>query len=85
MKKWWKKFIAWMRCEDADGKSAYDGNPLGIPPFRYSERIKYFPVHGKIGKEDILQLSHKLENGEYETCYVTIKQLEDALAAIDHQ
>ena len=74
-----KRFWHWLRCEDVDGKSTYDRNPPVISPFRYSERIKYFPCHGKIGKEDILQLSHKLENGEYETCYVTVKQLKDAI------
>ena len=64
-----KRFWHWLRCEDVDGKSTY----------RYSKQIKYFPCHGKIGKEDILQLSHKLDNGEYETCYATVKQLKDAI------
>jgi hypothetical protein len=42
--------------------------------------IKNFPIHGKIGDEDIVMMSHKLENGSYETCYVTVKQLKEALS-----
>ena len=77
----WKKFWHWMRCEDENGK------PIDNPwqPFKYSEMIKNYPIHGSIGDEDIVMMSHKLENGKYETCYVTIKQLKDALAAINHQ
>lgn len=71
----WKKFWRWMRCEDEVG------NPIDKPwqPFRYSEMIKYYPIHGTIDNDDILMLSHKLKDGEYETCYITIKQLKDAI------
>ena len=71
----WKKFWHWLRCEDENG------NPVDNPwqPFRYSEMIKRNPLHGDIGDEDIVMMSHKLENGEYETCYVTLRQLKDAL------
>lgn len=80
----WKKFIAWMKCEDENGNSIEEKLPFagGIrctDSAKYSELIKRFPIHGKIGKEDIIQMSHKLESGEYETCYVTIKQLKDAI------
>ena len=70
-----KKFWHWLRCEDENG------NLTAKPwqPFRYSEMIKYYPIHGNIGDDDILMLSHKLEDGSYENCYVTIKQLKDAL------
>lgn len=76
MKKALLKFWHWLRCEDENG------NPVGNPwrPFRYSEMIKYYPIHGKIGDEDIVMMSHKLENGSYETCYVTVKQLKEALS-----
>lgn len=79
-----KKIWHWLRMEDENG------NPIeekmhysrGIPIsrlLRYSELIDDFPIHGKIGKEDILQLSHKIDDGQYETCYVTVKQLKDAI------
>lgn len=70
-----KKFWHWLRCEDEYG------NPVDNPwqPFRYSEMVKRYPIHGKIGDEDIVMLTHKLENGSYETCYVTINQLKEAL------
>ena len=46
----WKKFWHWMRCEDEDG------NPIDKPwqPFRYSEMIKHYPIHGTIDNDDIL-------------------------------
>lgn len=75
MKKLLKRFLHWLRCEDEYG------NPIDNPwqPFRYSEMIKHYPIHGKIGDEDIVMMSHKLENNGYETCYVTVKQLKEAL------
>ena len=79
-----KKIWHWLRMEDENGKPIEEKMDYsrGIPisrSLRYSELIDYFPIHGKIGKEDILQLSHKLDDGQYETCYVTIKQLKDAI------
>ena len=65
-----------------------NGNPITSDTFpfielrdaaKYSELIQKFPIHGEIGDDDIIQLSHKLENGKYETCYVTISQLKQAL------
>lgn len=76
-----KKLWHWLRCEDENGNQT-DKSWLS---FRYSEMIKHNPIHGNIGDEDIVKMSHKLENGEYETCYVTIKQLKDTLAAVDHR
>ena len=71
-----KAFWHWLRCEDEFG------NPVDSPwqPLRYSEMIKHYHIHGKIGDEDIVMISHKLENGSYETCYVTVKQLKEALS-----
>ena len=79
-----KKIWHWLRMEDENGKPIEEkvDYSSGIPIsrlLRYSELIDDFPIHGKIGKEDILQLSHKLDDGQYETCYVTIKQLKDAI------
>ncbi len=70
------KFWHWLRCEDEFG------NPVDNPwqPFRYSEMIKHYPLHGNIRDEDIVMMSHKLEDGGYETCYVTVKQLKEALS-----
>lgn len=72
-----KKFWHWLRCEDENG------NPIDKPwqPFRYSEMIKHYPIHGIVSDDDILMLSHKLKDGEYETCYITIRQLKAVLAA----
>ena len=82
-----KKIWHWLRMEDENGKPIEEkmAYSRGIPisrSLRYSELIDDFPIHGKIGKEDILQLSHKLDDGQYETCYVTIKQLKDAILEI---
>ena len=79
-----KKIWHWLRMEDENGKPIEEKMDYsrGIPisrSLRYSELIDDFPIHGKIGKEDILQLSHKLDDGQYETCYVTVKQLKDAI------
>ena len=79
-----KKIWHWLRMEDENGKPIEEKMDYsrGIPisrSLRYSELINDFPIHGKIGKEDILQLSHKLDDGQYETCYVTIKQLKDVI------
>ena len=77
MKKVLLKFWHWLRCEDENG------NPVDNPwqNLRYSEMIKYNALDGKIGDEDILKLSHKKEDGQYQTCYVTIKQLKECLKA----
>lgn len=83
-----KKFWHWLKMKDENG-NVLDAVKKEIPlansipnfiAFKYSDLTKDFPIHGKIGKEDIIQLSHKLENGGgYETCYVTVKQLKDAI------
>jgi hypothetical protein len=82
MKKLFKQFWHWLKYEDENG------NPITTDTFpfieirntgKYSELIQRFPIDGKIGDDDILQLSHKLENGKYETCYVTISQLKQVL------
>lgn len=78
-----KNFIAWLRCENEKYKEIQgNGIRCGIPfdkAFKYSELIKMFPMHGQLGDDDIIQISHKREDSGYETCYVTIKQLKDAI------
>ena len=80
-----KKIWWWLRIEDENGKPMIEekiDSSRRIPmsrAFKYSELIDDFPIHGKIGKEDILQLSNKLDDGLYETCYITVKQLKDAI------
>lgn len=74
--KYLKKFWHWLRCEDENGNPVDDR----FYPFRYSENIKQFPLKEKITDDDILQLSHKLEDGRWTTCYITIKQLKEELA-----
>lgn len=82
MKNIFKRFWHWLRCEDENG------NPITTDTFpfielkdigKYSELIQKFPIHGKIEDDDIIQLSHKLPNGKYETCYITISQLKQSL------
>lgn len=81
MKKIIKLIWHWLRYEDENG------NPITDDKFpvielkdsaKYSMLIQKFPIHGEIGDDDIIHLSHKLENGKYETCYVTISQLKQA-------
>lgn len=82
MKKIFKQIWNWLRCENENG------NLIKTDTFpcielrnagKYSELIQKFPIHGEVGYDDIIQLSHKLENGKYETCYVTISQLKQVL------
>ena len=82
MKKLFKQIWYWLRCKDENG------NPITTDTFsfiklrdaaKYSKLIQKFPIHGEIGDNDIIQLSHKLENGKYETCYITILQLKQVL------
>jgi hypothetical protein len=49
--------------------------------WQYSKLIEKFPLNGKISDDDILHVSHKNENGEYETCFITIAQLKEVLKA----
>ena len=77
-----KQIWHWLRCKDENGNLiTTDRFPfIGLKDIlKYSELIQRFSIHGKIGDDDIIQLSHKLENGKYETCYVTISQLKQAL------
>lgn len=86
MKETWKKIVAWLKCEDdlhlKPSVRVTSSGEVGIKAEmsgRYSELIKDFPIHGEIGPDDILQLSHKLDDGNWETCFVTVKQLRDAI------
>ena len=74
--KYLKKFWHWLRCEDERGNPVDDR----FYPLRYSENIKRFPLKEKITDDDILQLSHKLKDGGWATCYITIKQLKEKMA-----
>ena len=76
MKRLAKKIWQWLRCEDENG------NPIDdtFYPLRYSENIKRFPLKGQIGDDDIVQISHKIDDGKYATCYITIRQLKEGLA-----
>lgn len=55
-----KKIRRWLSIEDKNGKPMIEekiDSSRRIPmsrAFKYSELIDDFPIHGKIGKEDIL-------------------------------
>ena len=51
MKKIFKRFWHWLRCEDENGNLIYERSNMF--PFVYSERIKHFPIHGEITDDDI--------------------------------
>lgn len=81
MKNTFKKLWAWLRCE-----GEYAPKETGIPlskAFKYSELILEYPLHGQIGDGDIVQISHRLAEGKYKTCYVTVKQLRKAMARLN--
>ena len=67
--------------EDESGKPLDDEKKwiVGINDFRYSEAIKRFPLKESMTLDDILHISHKRTDGSYETCYITVKQLKDAI------
>ena len=73
-----KKFWHWMRCEDENGEPL-DKPIVGVTDLRYSKCIKKFPLKEGMTLDDILKISHKKEDGSYETCYITVKQLKDAI------
>jgi hypothetical protein len=76
-----KKFWHWLRMEDADGKPI-DGRGLivGVNDLRYSECIKKFPLKEPMTPDDILHISHKKADGQWQTCYIMLKQLKEGLA-----
>lgn len=75
-----KKIWHWLRMEDENGKPLDDNAFVaGINDFRYSKCIEKFPLKERMTLDDILHISHKKSNGDYETCYITLKQLKDAL------
>jgi len=76
----WKKFWHWLRMEDENGKPLDDKEWIfGLNDFRYSKGIKRFPLMESMTLDDILHISHKKEDGSYETCYITVKQLKDSI------
>ena len=77
-----KKIWHWLRIEDESGKPLLDNHIkqiVGVNDLRYSECIKRFPLKESMTLDDILHISHKKEDGSYETCYITMKQLKDAI------
>ena len=74
-----KKFWHWMRCEDENGEPL-DKPIVGVTDLRYSECIKKFPLKEGMSLDDILKISHRRNSdGKWETCYITIKQLKEAI------
>lgn len=82
----WKRFWHWLRCEDENGNPLDDNKWIvGVNDLRYSECIKKFPLKESMTLDDIFHISHKKADGKWTTCYITLKQLKDALTAVDHQ
>lgn len=71
MKSILEKIKSWLSSDDGQ-KPFY--------PFRYSENIERFPVHGELGDDDIIQVSHRLESGGYETAYVRLRDVRKYVA-----
>lgn len=81
MKNAFRKLWAWLRCED--GRMPKE---TGIPlsrAFKYSKLTLEHPTCGQIGDGDMVQISHRLAEGKYKTCYVTVKQLRKAMARLN--
>lgn len=71
MKSILEKLKSWLSSDDGQ-KPFY--------PFRHSENIERFPVHGELGDDDIIQVSHRLEGGGYETAYVRLRDVRKYVA-----
>lgn len=78
MKKLLVKFWHWMRCEDENG-NPIDKYIHDLSCLQYSDGIKKFPLKESMTLDDILHISHKRVDGSYETCYVSLKQLKEAI------
>lgn len=79
----WKKFWHWLRMEVENSKPFDDKKWIvGVNDLRYSKCIKRFPLKDSMTLDDILHISHKKEDGSWTTCYVTLKQLKDAIASL---
>lgn len=72
MKNMIKRFWNWLVADDVD-----DGFHVCV--LKYSDLIEKYPLNGEVGDDDILHISHKLENGRYETCYIRVSDLKKAL------
>lgn len=77
----WKKFWRWLRMEDENGNALADKSKwiVGVDNLRYSDYIKRFPLEESMTLDDILHVRHKREDGNYVTCYITVKQLKEAI------
>ena len=73
MKSILEKIKSWLSSDD--GRKPFY-------PFRYSENIERFPVHGELGDDDIIQVSHRLESGGYETAYVRLRDVRKYAAGL---
>ena len=75
-----KRFWHWLRCEDDTANPTDDKKwIIRVNDLRYSECIKRFPLEESMTLDDILHISHKKADGSWTTCYVTLKQLKDAI------
>ncbi len=45
----------------------------------YSKLIEKFPLEESMTLDDILHISHKTADGSWQTCYITVKQLKEAI------
>ena len=75
-----KKFIN--DIKKTESKSNASGKCSVIAPLKllkYSELINHFPIHGRITDDDIIPMSHKLDDGKYETCFIRMKELKTYL------
>lgn len=75
-----KKFINDIR--KSESKTNYSEKCPNITPsnlLKFSKLINYFPIHGRITDDDIIIMSHKLDVGKYETCFVRMKDLKSYL------
>ena len=75
-----KKFINDIR--KSESKTNYSEKCSIITPFnllKFSKLINHFPIHGRITDDDIIPMSHKLDDGKYETCFIRMKELKTYL------
>ena len=80
MKRQLKKLWHWLRMEDDNGHPVDISKNIARNGFRYSDGLKLFPLKEKLTSDDILRIAHKSSDGQWETCFITLKQLKEWLA-----
>jgi hypothetical protein len=75
----WKKIKEWFNNIEQYMDQYEEKQVLLKDAWVYSKLIKRFPLCGKITDDDILHISHKSDSGDFETCFITIAQLKEAL------